>query len=103
MRVLVNKKEIIELQKKLFHQTDELYSEIEFLEKLKESFIWQGKAYRSFIAKYDDNIRMLKKRIDMLLIYIKFLDAFIKNDSEAMEEIKYAYDKLKEEDGDING
>ena len=95
MKIIVNKKEIAILKDKLILKLNDISEEITYLEKIKEKLVWQGKAHDSLINKYDESIVNIKKRMEVLSLYIKFLDKVNKNYSNALEEIKGEFKMIK--------
>lgn len=95
MKILVNGKEISKLEEKLLLKVDEIYGELDYLMKLKDSLLWQGRSYDLFISKYNENIKRMEDQIDVLKIYVMFLDAFVNNYDDAMEQIKMEFKKIK--------
>ncbi len=96
MKILVKKEEIATLKNKLDKELMDINDEIEKMNKIKEIFIWQGKASSAFIRKYDEKMNKLKYKIKAIEIYVKFLDLVVVNYGDAIEAIQGEFKKLKE-------
>lgn len=93
MKILVNNEEIKEFKNGVMMHINNIANEVNKLEQLKKSFVWEGSAYTSFMNKYDANIQNIKKQMNKAVEYVDFLDEFDSSYRKAQDKIKSEYSK----------
>ena len=94
MRILVDQDEITIFKKKMLSKINTIEEDIKKMELLKNDFIWEGMSSTIFKDKYDNNIKNMKKKIDLLTRYVEFLDVFNIKYSKVQEYIRSNYKRI---------
>lgn len=85
------KQEIVDYSEKNIKNT------VSELKVLPKNFVWQGKAYKSYIAGYEAKMSKLEAYNTGLTKIASFLSMVTENFNNANEKIENAYDELLKE------
>ena len=95
MRIVVQKDEIYAIERDMLAKVDEIISELQIIDKIKEKLIWEGKSHHNFIKKYNEILEKETKLIRKLEELVKFLDEVLLNYGYALDEIRGQYSNVR--------
>lgn len=95
MRIVVKKDEIYAIEKDMLAKIDDIISELQIIDKIKDKLIWEGKSHSNFIKKYNEILEKETKYIRKLEELVKFLDDVLLNYGYALDEIKGQYNGVR--------
>lgn len=96
MKIVVKQDEILSLEQQLLNYISNINSNLNDVDKLRDLFVWQGRAYKAFDSKYYSFILNEKRQILKLELLVKILDEVLYNYGNAQEMIQDTFKKAIE-------
>ena len=97
MNIVVDGESIIEYMKVMQNYLTDLKNEIKNMQDLKKNVIWESDTAHKAFELYDREVNEILSFGNKIIIFIDYLNTFLNNYDNSLEEIKGSFKKLNSE------